>query len=102
LPGTRAALWRLQTPSLASQHAAFQDAGLDPPALVARAGKTELRYRLRRIDALNAMPMSRSPLPMARSKPGRGRFGNYAPPELETLALAEAERNAKSNRMRAM
>ncbi|MBL9048207.1 MAG: hypothetical protein JNK34_13005 [Tabrizicola sp.] len=31
----------------------------------------------------------------------RGRFGNYAPPVLELLGLAEVEHNARNNRMRA-
>lgn len=32
----------------------------------------------------------------------RGRFGNYVPPVLEALGLAEVEHNARSNRMRAI
>ena len=31
----------------------------------------------------------------------RGRFGNYIPPVLEALGLAEVEHNARNNRMRA-
>ena len=31
----------------------------------------------------------------------RGRFGNYLPPVLEALGLAEVEHNARNNRMRA-
>jgi hypothetical protein len=31
----------------------------------------------------------------------RGRLGNYVPPILETLGLAELEHNARNNRMRA-
>jgi hypothetical protein len=31
----------------------------------------------------------------------RGRFGNYVPPVMETLGLAEVEHNPKNNRMRA-
>ena len=30
----------------------------------------------------------------------RGRFGNYVPPVLEELGLAEVEHNARNNRMR--
>jgi hypothetical protein len=30
----------------------------------------------------------------------RGRFGNYVPPVLELLGLAEVEHNARGNRMR--
>ena len=32
----------------------------------------------------------------------RGRFGNYVPPVLEVLGLAEVEHNARNNRMRAV
>ena len=32
----------------------------------------------------------------------RGRFGNYIPPVLEALGLAEVEHNARNNRMRAI
>ena len=32
----------------------------------------------------------------------RGRFGNYVPPVLEALGLAEVEHNPRSNRMRAI
>jgi hypothetical protein len=32
----------------------------------------------------------------------RGRFGNYVPPVLEALGLAEVEHNARNNRMRAL
>ena len=31
----------------------------------------------------------------------RGRFGNYVPPVMEKLGLAEVEHNARNNRMRA-
>jgi len=31
----------------------------------------------------------------------RGRFGNYVPPVLEALGLAEVEHNPRNNRMRA-
>ncbi len=36
------------------------------------------------------------------SKGYRGRFGNYVPPVLEALGLAEVEHNARNNRMRAL
>ena len=32
----------------------------------------------------------------------RGRFGNYVPPVLEALGLAEVEHNPRNNRMRAI
>jgi hypothetical protein len=31
----------------------------------------------------------------------RGRFGNYVPPVLEALGMAEVEHNPRNNRMRA-
>jgi hypothetical protein len=32
----------------------------------------------------------------------RGRFGNYVPPVMETLGLAEVEHNPRNNRIRAV
>ena len=67
-----------------------------------------------------ATPTSRSRRPRAASRRGRrspenpvggwyglkkglrGRFGNYVPPVLEALGLAEVEHNARNNRMRAL
>ena len=129
--GTPQKPWTLQTPSGSSEFIAFQDASADPPALVVQVGKTELRYHLRCIDDLHEMLRARGdwiPLGSAdeqqearadtveawgRSadnpaggwyglKKGlRGRFGNYVPPVLEELGLAEVEHNARDNRMRA-
>ena len=53
--GTREDPWVLKTPPQSSEFEAFRDAALDPPALVVRVGKTELRYHLRCIDDLHAM-----------------------------------------------
>ena len=40
---------------------------------------------------------------LVRLKKGlRGRVGNYVPPVLEALGLAEVEHNARNNRMRAL
>ncbi len=129
--GTRASPWVLRTPSLSSEFTAYRDETLDPPALVVQVGKTELRYHLRCIDDLHAMlkrhgdwlplgaadeqkPVTdgtveawgRSPKNPAGGWYGlkkglRGRVGNYVPPVLEVLGLAELEHNAKNNRMRA-
>ncbi len=129
--GTRAAPWTLQTPSLSSELVAFRDDQLDPPALVVQVGKTELRYHLRCIDDLHTMlkahgdwmplgnadeqkPAADGTVEAWARSPGnpvggwyglkkglRGRFGNYVPPVLEVLGLAEVEHNAKNNRMRA-
>jgi hypothetical protein len=95
-------------------------------------GKTELRYQLSCIDDLHAMLVAAGdwvPLGSAdEQKPAaegtveawgrspdnpvggwyglkkglRGRFGNYVPPVLEALGLAEVEHGARNNRMRAV
>jgi hypothetical protein len=130
--GTKAKPWVLTTPSGGSEFQMYRDPEADPPALVCTVGKTELRYHLRAIDDLQAMlkahgdwmPLGNAdeqkPAPegtveaWARSpdnpvggwyglKKGlRGRFGNYVPPVLEVLGLAEVEHNPRNNRMRAM
>jgi hypothetical protein len=129
--GTRDKPWSLTTPSGQSEYIAFRDDTLDPPALVVQVGKTELRYHLSAIDDLQAMLKRHGDwMPLgsadeqksaadgtveawARSsdnpvggwyglKKGlRGRFGNYVPPVLEKLGLAEVEHSPRNNRMRA-
>jgi hypothetical protein len=129
--GTKGDPWVLQTPPGSSEFEAYRDPEADPPALVVRVGSTELRYHLRCIDDLHAMLVGQGdwvPLGSAdeqkEAAPGtveawgrsaenpvggwyglkkglRGRFGNYVPPVLEALGLAELEHNARNNRMRA-
>jgi len=129
--GTREKPWVLKTPSGGSQFQAFRDESLEPPALVVKAGSTELRYHLRSISDLHTMlkqhgdwmPLGgadeQKPAPegtvesWGRStknpvggwyglKKGlRGRFGVYVPPVLEAMGLAELEHLPKNNRMRA-
>jgi hypothetical protein len=129
--GTRHEPRVLETPPRSSGFTAFRDEELDPPALVVRVGKTELRYALRCIDDLHAMlreagewvPLGAADEQKAAAdgtveawgrseanpvggwyglKKGlRGRFGVYVPPVLEALGLAEVEHNARNNRMRA-
>jgi hypothetical protein len=129
--GTRETPWILKTPPLSSEFEAFRDEALDPPAIVVRVGRTELRYDLRCIDDLHAMLQAHGdwmPLGAAdeqkqaadgtveawgRSQDNpvggwyglkkglRGRFGVYVPPVLEALGLAEVEHNPRNNRMRA-
>jgi hypothetical protein len=129
--GTPEAPWVLKTPPMSSEFEAFRDGALDPPALVVRVGKTELRYDLRCIADLHAMLKAHGdwvPLGAAdEQKPAadgtveawgrsqdnpvggwyglkkglRGRFGVYVPPVLEALGLAEVEHNPRNNRMRA-
>ena len=130
--GTREQPWVLNTPSGGSQFEAFRDEALDPPALVVRVGKTELRYHLRCLSDLHDMlkqhgdwmPLGstdeqktaaegtveawgRSPNnPVAGwyglKKGLRGRFGMYVPPVLAALNLAEVETQPRNNRMRAL
>ena len=129
--GTRAAPWRLSTPSLQSQFTAYRDETRSPPALVVSVGTTELAYDLRCIADLHAMlarhgdwmvlgsadeqkpatdgsveAWARSPSNPVGGWYGlkkglRGRFANYVPPVLEALGLAEVEHNPRNNRMRA-
>ena len=129
--GTRESPWKLKTPPGSSEFVAFKDEKLDPPSLVVQVGSTELRYQLRCIDDLHAMLKKHGdwmPLGSAdEQKPAadgtveawgrssknpvggwygikkglRGRFGNYVPPVLEAMGLAEVEHNPKNNRMRA-
>ena len=130
--GTRTDPWLQTTPGGRSEFTAHRDEELDPPALVVRVGKTELRYHLRCLDDLHAMLKQRGDWlalggadeqkPAAEGtveawgrsdknpvggwygvKKGlRGRFGNYVPPVLEVLGLAEVEHNPRNNRMRAI
>jgi hypothetical protein len=53
--GTRDKPWELKTPGGKSEFTAFRDETLDPPALVVRSGKTELRYHLSATADLHAM-----------------------------------------------
>ncbi len=123
--------WTLTTPPGRSTYQAYRDEAAEPPALVVGVSSTELRYHLRCIEDLHARLVQegdwmalgnadeQKPAPegsveaWARSsenpvggwyglKKGlRGRFGNYVPPVLEALGLAEVEHNARNNRMRA-
>ena len=124
--------WILLTPPGKSEFEAYRDPEADPPALVVQVGSTELRYHLSCIEELHDMLQAHGdwmPLGNAdeqkEAKPGtveawgrspdnpvggwygmkkglRGRFGNYVPPVLEVLGLAEVEHNARNNRMRAI
>jgi len=127
--GTKEAPWILKTPSGQSEIEAYRDeAG---QALVVQVGKTEVRYQLRCIEDLHRMLVEHADwMPLgnadeqkpaaegtveawARSESNpvggwygmkkglRGRFGNYVPPVLERLGLAEVEHNPRNNRMRA-
>ena len=124
--------WVLKTPSLGSEILMHRDHDKDPPVLVCTVGTTVLHYDLRIIEDLHRMLQERGdwvPLGNAdEQKPAaegtveawarsednpiggwyglkkglRGRVGNYIPPVLEALGLAEVEHNARNNRMRAL
>ena len=124
--------WVLLTPPGKSEYEAYRDTEADPPALVVQVGATELRYQLRCIDDLYALLVERDDWMLlgnadeqqpakddtveawgrsadnpvggwyGMTKGLRGRFGNYVPPVLEALGLAEVEHNARNNRMRAV
>ena len=128
--GTPESPWTLTTPSGGSQYTAYRDESQEPPALVVQVGKTQLQYDLRCLDDLHAMLVERGDwVPLGNAdeqkaaaagtveswarvadnpvggwyglKKGlRGRFGNYVPPVMEVLGLAEVEHNARNNRMR--
>ena len=130
--GTPESPWTLTTPSGGSQYTAYRDESREPPALVVQVGKTQLQYDLRCLVDLHAMLVERGdwvPLGNAdEQKPAaagtvegwaravdnpiggwyglkkglRGRFGNYVPPVMEVLGLAQVEHNARNNRMRAI
>lgn len=124
--------WLLTTPPGKSEFSAYRDERAEPPALVVRVKTTELRYHLRCLTDLHEMLLDHGdwmPLGNAdeqkEAKPGtveawgrspdnpvggwyglkkglRGRFGNYVPPVMEVLGLADVEHNARNNRMRAI
>ena len=128
--GTEGDPWVLKTPSLASEFQAWRDEA--KAALVVQVGSTRLTYQLRCIADLVAMLKARGDWvalgnadegkPVADGsveawardagnpvggyyclrKGYRGRFGNYVPPVLELLGLAEVEHGARGNRMRAV
>ena len=132
MSGTPEDSWTLSTPPGGSQFTAWREPQADPPALVAMVGTTEVRYQLCAIEDLHAMLVERGDWvalgnadeqkpaaegtveAWARSESNpvggwyglkkglRGRFGNYVPPVLEALGLAEVEHNARNNRMRAL
>jgi hypothetical protein len=130
--GTADDPWVLKTPSLGSEIFMHKDEDHDPPILVCTVGSTVLHYDLRIVDDLYQMLKDNGdwvPLGNAdEQKPAaegtveawarspdnpiggwyglkkglRGRVGNYVPPVLEALGLAEVEHNARNNRMRAI
>lgn len=130
--GTADDPWVLTTPPGKGQFEVYRDETAAPPALVCQVGTTKLSYQLRCIDDLHEMLTEHDdwmPLGNADEQkpatPGtveawaraddnpvggwyglrkgyRGRFGNYVPPVLEALGLAEVEHNPRNNRMRAL
>ena len=130
--GTREDPWKLKTPSGGSEFIAYRDPSLDPPALVVKAGTTELRYHLSCLEDLHAMLREHGDWMLLgnadEQKPAaagtveswaraddnpvagwyglrkgyRGRFGMYVPPVMAVLGLAEVETQPRNNRMRAV
>ena len=130
--GTKDDPWVLRTPSGGSEYQMWRDEDADPPTLVCQVGTTRLGYQLRCIEDLHAMLKEHGDwMPLGNAdeqKPAaegtveawarspsnpvggfygvkkglRGRFGNYVPPLMEALGLAEVEHNARNNRMRAI
>jgi hypothetical protein len=130
--GTASSPWTLKSPSGQSEFTAYQDPTADPPALIVRVGKTELRYHLRCLEDLRSMlkkhgdwmPLGaadeqkavvdgtveawgRSPKNPVGGWYGlkkglRGRFGMYVPPVLEAMGLVEVEKKPRNNRVRAI
>lgn len=126
--GTEGDPWVLKTPSLASEFQAWRDEA--KAALVVQVGSTRLSYQLRCVEDLHAMLKGQDWVALGNADEGkpvqdgsveawardagnpvggyygirkgyRGRFGNYVPPVLELLGLAEVEHGARGNRMRA-
>ena len=127
--GTAQDPWVLKTPARTSEFQAWRDDA--KATLVVQVASTQLSYHLRCLEDLAAMLTARgdwvvlgnadegkpvqagSVEAWARDegnpvggyyglrKGYRGRFGNYVPPVMELLGLAELEHNARNNRMRA-
>jgi len=130
--GTKDDPWMLKTPSGESEFTAYKDEGANPPSIVVTVGKTELRYRSRCLEDLQAMLKKHGDwMPLGNAdeqKPAqdgtveawarspdnpvggwyglkkglRGRFATYIPPIMENLGLAELEHNPRNNRMRSI
>ena len=130
--GTAADPWCLKTPPLSSDYTMHRDTRDGVDVIVCTVGKSVLLYDARCIDDLHAMLVAHGDWidlgsadeqkpakdgtveAWARSadnpiggwyglKKGlRGRFGNYVPPVMEALGLAEVEHEARGNRMRAV
>jgi hypothetical protein len=130
--GTKEDPWLLMTPSAESEYTAYRDEKSDPPSIVVTVGKTQLSYQLRCLEDLKAMLKAHGDwMPLGNAdeqKPAkegtveawarspdnpvggwyglkkglRGRFGNYIPPIMEALGMAELEHNPRNNRMRAL
>ncbi len=132
ITGTKARPWVLHTPGGVSGFRAYRDPMRDPPAIVVKAGGTELSYHLRCLNDLDEMlkahgdwmPLgiaeeqapaaegtveawARSPKNPVKGWYGlkkglRGRFAAYIPPIMAALNLAEIEDDPKKPRMRAV
>ena len=130
--GTKDDPWQLKTAPGTSDYTMYRDDATDPPQLVCQVGSTKLTYDARAIDELHAWLKEQGDwVPLGATdeqkeapsgtveafgraadnprggwyglrKGYRGRFGNYVPPVLEALGLAEVEHQPRNNRMRAI
>jgi hypothetical protein len=130
--GTPEDPWVLTTPPGQSEFTVYRDEAADPPVLMCVVGTTKLSYQLRCLEDLHAMLTEHGDwMPLGNAdeqKPAkegtveawarstdnpvggwyglrkgyRGRFGNYVPPVMEVLGLAEVEHNPRNNRIRAI
>jgi hypothetical protein len=128
--GTKEDPWLLKTPPQTSEFQAWHDT--DEGALVVKVGATVLSYQWRGIADCHAMLTTAGNwVPLGNADEGkpvkegsveawardesnpvggyyglrkgyRGRFGNYVPPVMEVLGMAEVEHEARNNRMRAI
>ena len=123
--------WKLKTPPQTSEYEMYIDEKEGKEIIVCKVGSTILHYDYRCLTDLHTMlkehgdwmelgsrdekqeakegtveHWARSPKnPIGGwyglKKGFRGRFAMYVPPLMEALGLAEVERNARNNRMRA-
>jgi hypothetical protein len=130
--GTKARPWALHTPGGQSGFNAYRDPVSDPPAIVVKAGRAELRFHLRCLNDLDEMLRAHGgwmPLGVAEEqapaaegtveawarspknpvqgwyglkKGQRGRFAAYIPPIMAALNLAEIQDDPKNPRMRSV
>src|SRR5215470_5268253 len=97
--GTREEPWTLKTPSGQSEFTAFRERG----DWVALGNADEQKPAAEgTVEAWGRSPDNPVGGWYGLKKGLRGRFGNYVPPVLEALGMAEVEHQPRNNRMRAI